>query len=279
MIWNRSVPVNTQLPHVFYKDVAAAVTWLSKTFGFREHFRYGAPDEVGGAQIHLGDAWIMLHQARSGSASPAELGFGTQSATVFVEDVDVHCERTKAAGAKIVEELHETEYGERQYGVEDYEGHKWLFARHARNVDPSEWGAMVVEAITPPEQISLAPMLSVRHGAQAVEFYKAAFGADVLSCFDGDKDDVVAELSIGTYRFWVTSESPQNLNFSPESLGGGTVRMVLVAADPDAVFARAVGAGAKIVWPVEDQHYGWRVGRIVDPFGHHWEIGKPLAKS
>ena len=122
MIWNRSVPVDTQLPHVFYKDVSEAVVWLSKTFGFREHFRYGAPNDVSGSQVHLGKAWIMLHKARPGSASPSELGYGTQSVTVFVEDVDAHYDKAKAAGAKIIEDLHETEYGERQYGVEDFEG-------------------------------------------------------------------------------------------------------------------------------------------------------------
>jgi PhnB protein len=90
---------------------------------------------------------------------------------------------------------------------------------------------------------------------------------------------VVAQLSVGGAEFWVADESPENLNFSPESLGGGTVRLVMVVDDPDAAFARAVKAGAKVVWPVADQPYGWRVGRIVDPFGHHWEIGKPLAES
>ena len=84
---------------------------------------------------------------------------------------------------------------------------------------------------------------------------------------------------MGGAEFWVADESPENLNFSPESLGGGTVRLVMVVDDPDAAFARAVKAGATVVWPVEDQPYGWRVGRIVDPFGHHWEIGKPLAEG
>ena len=86
----------------------------------------------------------------------------------------------------------------------------------------------------------------------------------------------------GESEFWVADESPEHKNFGPESLGaeflgGATVWMVMVVADPDAAFARAVKAGASVVSPVEDKEYGWRVGRIVDPFGHHWEIGKPLA--
>jgi PhnB protein len=83
---------------------------------------------------------------------------------------------------------------------------------------------------------------------------------------------------VGTSAFWVADESPEHKNFSPESLGGGSVRMVMVVDNPDAVFDQAVAAGATVVWPVTDQPYGWRVGRIVDPFGHHWEIGKPLPE-
>jgi len=139
MLTNRSVPANIILPHVVYQNLADAIVWLNTTFGFAEHYRYGEP--VSGAQLHLGDAWVMVRQARPGCASPAQLGYGTQSLTVFVDDVDAHFRRTKSANAKIVEDLHETEYGERQYGVEDIEGHHWLFSQHARDVSPDQWGA------------------------------------------------------------------------------------------------------------------------------------------
>jgi len=121
-------------------------------------------------------------------------------------------------------------------------------------------------------------MLSVRRGAQAIEFYKAAFGAGELFRIDSDDGAVVARLSVGGAEFWVADESPEHSNFSPESLGGGTVRMVMIVDDPDAAFERAVAAGATVVWPVGNQH-GWRLGRIVDPFGHRWEIGKPLPEG
>jgi len=124
---------------------------------------------------------------------------------------------------------------------------------------------------------TLAPMLSVRRGAKAVEFYKAAFAARELFLIESDDGAVVAQLAVGASEFWVSDESPEHLNFSPESLNGATARMVLVVENPDASFQQALAAGAKQVWPVEDQPYGWRVGRVVDPFGHHWEIGKPLA--
>jgi PhnB protein len=124
--------------------------------------------------------------------------------------------------------------------------------------------------------VSIAPMLSVRNGAQAVEFYKSALGAIEVYRIEDPGGSVVSRLSVDGSEFWVADESPEHSNFSPESLGGGTARMVLTVPDPDAMFARAVAAGAREVNAVEDREYGWRLGRVVDPFGHHWEIGRPL---
>jgi uncharacterized glyoxalase superfamily protein PhnB len=146
MINNRSVPPNTVLPHIAYQNVADAIAWLTNTFGFVEHYRHGDPTAVSGAQLHLGDAWIMLQRVRQGRATPAQLGAGTQSLTIFVDNVDAHFQKAKAAGAKTVEDLHETVYGERQYGAQDLDGHFWLFSQHVRDSDPAEWGAAVVQS-------------------------------------------------------------------------------------------------------------------------------------
>ncbi|HEY1423446.1 MAG TPA: VOC family protein [Candidatus Acidoferrum sp.] len=152
MLKNRSVPTDTILPHVMYRDVGAALTWLTQTFGFVEHYRYGQP--INGAQLHLGSAWIMIAQAREGEAgagstwspprrtSPAHCGCATQSLTVFIEDIEKHYENVKTA-ARIVEDLHETAYGELQYAALDLEGHHWLFSRHAKDVSPEDWGATI----------------------------------------------------------------------------------------------------------------------------------------
>ena len=121
-------------------------------------------------------------------------------------------------------------------------------------------------------------MLSVRNGKRAIAFYKAAFGAAELYRVESESGEVVAQLSVEGAEFWLADESPEHFNFSPESLGGGSVRIVLIVEDPDAAFERAVAAGATMVWPV-DNRYSWRIGRIVDPFGHHWEIGKPLSEG
>jgi uncharacterized glyoxalase superfamily protein PhnB len=136
---NRSVPVDTLLPHIGYQNVAEACEWLGRVFGFKVAYRYGEP--VAGAQMYLGQAFIMLRNTRQGCMGPARLGYGTQNLTVFLDNVDAHYANARVAGARIVEELHETEYGERQYGVEDLDGHLWLFSQHARDVSPEEWGA------------------------------------------------------------------------------------------------------------------------------------------
>jgi PhnB protein len=120
---------------------------------------------------------------------------------------------------------------------------------------------------------SITATLSVRNWARAIDFYKAAFGASELYRADGGG---VAQLSVSGADFWVAEESPEHLNFSPESLGGCSVRMLLIVEDPAAMCAQAVAAGATGVAPVADA-YGWLLGRIVDPFGHHWEIGRPLS--
>jgi PhnB protein len=125
--------------------------------------------------------------------------------------------------------------------------------------------------------VTVVPQLAVRRGRAAIAFYEAAFGA-VQEYRVGGTDahePVVAQLSIGGSPFWVADESPEHESHSPEALGGGTVKLLLVVDDPDAAVERAVAAGARLVYAPVDEH-GWRLGRVADPFGHHWEIGRPL---
>ncbi|HEY5417808.1 MAG TPA: VOC family protein [Gemmatimonadaceae bacterium] len=114
--------------------------------------------------------------------------------------------------------------------------------------------------------------LSVRDWSGAMDFYKAAFGAVELYRVEGGG---VGQLAVNGAEFWVAEESPEHLNLSPESLGGCSVRMLLLVEDPHAMQAQAVKAGAAEVLPVSEA-YGWRLGRVRDPFGHHWEIGRPV---
>lgn len=120
---------------------------------------------------------------------------------------------------------------------------------------------------------SIAPWLSVRSSAKAVQFYKSAFAAIETYRLEDPDGNAVVKLSVDGAEFWL-SDSPSDSHI-PEILGGGSVRMILTVPDPDAVFAKALQAGATEIFPVGEE-YGWRLGRLVDPFGLHWEIGKQL---
>jgi PhnB protein len=122
---------------------------------------------------------------------------------------------------------------------------------------------------------SIQPELWVERASAAVAFYQAAFGATVMHQV-GDGDDIVAQLSVDGAAFWVAAASPSMKRLSPRAINGTTSRTLLVVADPQHVIAQAVGVGATEISPVGDEH-GWRLGRIVDPFGHEWEIGRPVG--
>jgi PhnB protein len=125
-------------------------------------------------------------------------------------------------------------------------------------------------------QCTMVPTLSVSNGVNAIAFYKSAFGAIELMGNISPDGKAVAELSINGARFVVADEAPEYDNPSPERLGGTPVRMGLQVADPDGLARQAILAGAKEIYPVADQDYGYRLGRILDPFGHHLEIFKSL---
>ena len=120
------------------------------------------------------------------------------------------------------------------------------------------------------------PQLWIEQAATAVEFYQRAFGANVLHHV-GDGDDIVVQLAVGDAAFWVARSDSALKRFSPDKIGGATGRTLLVIDTPEALITSAVQAGAVEASTVHDEH-GWRLGRIVDPFGHEWEIGHPLGE-
>jgi uncharacterized glyoxalase superfamily protein PhnB len=157
-------------------------------------------------------------------------------------------------------------WGPREMVVTDPDGNRLRFA--------GPIGSAVSDVVSSNDfKTHVTATLSVRDWARAVDFYKEAFGAIELFRVPGGG---VGQLSVSGAQFWVAEESAPNLNFSPESLGGCSVRMLLIVEDPAAVCKQAIAAGATPVSPVVDAH-GWRLGRIVDPFGHHWEVARPLA--
>ncbi len=126
-------------------------------------------------------------------------------------------------------------------------------------------------------QNKITPVLTVRGASNAVDFYKRAFDAEEIYRNSYPDGRIVAEMAVGTARFRVADEAPEASNLSPQALNGTTVRLNLLVADPDGLARRAIEHGALEVAPVADQPYGLRQGRLADPFGHHWLIGRPLA--
>jgi PhnB protein len=123
----------------------------------------------------------------------------------------------------------------------------------------------------------IQPELWVKDGPAAVEFYERAFGAVVEHRVDGPgDDDIVARLSVAGARFWVSSASAEMGRFSPDAIAGATGRTLLVVDDPESLILAAVAAGATQTSPVASEH-GWLLGRLVDPSGHEWEVGRPLG--
>ncbi|HEX3202231.1 MAG TPA: VOC family protein [Actinomycetes bacterium] len=124
---------------------------------------------------------------------------------------------------------------------------------------------------------TITPVLTVRHAVRAVAFYREAFSAQEIYRNTYPDGGIVAEMAVDGARFRVADEAPEASSLSPQALDGTTVRLNLLVADPDGFFERAIAIGAIEVAPVADQSYGLRQGRLADPFGHHWLIGRPLA--
>jgi PhnB protein len=153
-----------------------------------------------------------------------------------------------------------------------------LLARGTRRVGAGGRDARRYCAAVSTAPADIQPELWVDDGPAAVAFYERGLGAEVLHRVCGPAaDDVVAQLSIAGARFWVSSSSVQLRRFSPLRIGGATGRVLLVVEDPGALMERALAAGATQTSPVRDEH-GWRLGRLIDPLGHEWELGHPLGR-
>jgi uncharacterized glyoxalase superfamily protein PhnB len=136
----------TITPYLLYEDVAAALDFLDRAFGFREGLRVtGDEGFVSHAEAWLADGAIYLGDPGDDYKNPKRLGQETVGLYVLVDDVDAHYERAKAAGAEILAEPEDQEYGDRRYTARDPEGHYWFFAQQIRRPAPEEWGATVSE--------------------------------------------------------------------------------------------------------------------------------------
>ncbi|HEY7003510.1 MAG TPA: VOC family protein [Gaiellaceae bacterium] len=135
-------PTPRVTPYLLYEDVAGALAWLSEVFGFEERLRL--TDERGvvtHAEMKIADGLVMMGDPGDAYRSPKRLGARTALVHVYVEDVDAHYERAKAAGAEIIAEPIDQPYGDRRYDAYDLEGQFWSFAQHIRDVPAAEFGA------------------------------------------------------------------------------------------------------------------------------------------
>lgn len=135
-------------PYLLYEDCAAALDWLDKAFGFKERLRFvGQDGSVTHAEMELDGGLIMMGDPGGDFQNPKNGGYTGSQVHVYVDDVEAHYERANAAGAEIVQQPTDQEYGDRRYDAKDLEGHFWSFAQHVRDVAPEDWGAQVtVEA-------------------------------------------------------------------------------------------------------------------------------------
>jgi PhnB protein len=125
---------------------------------------------------------------------------------------------------------------------------------------------------------SISPWLSVANTQVAVDFYKKAFGALETYRLEMPDGSLVSRLSVDGAEFWLSGESANKSDADHQPLGGDSIRMILVVSDPDLIFKSALAAGATLVFPIGEEH-GWRLGRLTDPFGLHWEIGYQIAEG
>jgi PhnB protein len=258
--------------HIPATDVRRAATFYRDVFGWivsdPDSDRPSFDDPSG----QLSGAWISDHL---GVSEPGLLPY------IYVDHVEATVTRILARGGEIVS----GPFPEGRLTVatfRDPAGNTiglWHDTTRTSSALPQDSAATDPDADPrqPSEAVttSVQPELWVERTSAATAFYEAAFGATVIHQV-GDGDDIVAQLSVNEAAFWVAPPSPSMNRLNPRTIDGTTSRTLLVVADPDHVVKQAVGAGATETSPVGDEH-GWRLGRIVDPFGHEWEIGKPLG--
>jgi uncharacterized glyoxalase superfamily protein PhnB len=133
----------TIAPYLLYEDVAGALDFLTRAFGFEETLRYTGPEGyVNHAEMRIADGVILMGDPGGDYRNPAHLGGRTQMVCVNVEDVDAVFEQARAAGAEITEEPADQAYGERRFMARDPEGHAWSISQVIREVQPDDWGAV-----------------------------------------------------------------------------------------------------------------------------------------
>ena len=282
---------NTATPYLSVRNAAAAIEFYKTAFGATEAAgtRFVQPDgRIGHAEINIGGARIMLADEfpEIGFHSPDSLGGSPVLIHLDVEDADAIAQQAIAAGAKVVRPVADQFYGDRSGQVRDPFGYTWIISTHKetlaleemqRRMDELSRQQSAASAPAPVKFIregfhTITPYLIISGAAQWIDFVKQAFGAEehFRAKRPGAEDIIMhAEVKIGDSMVELADANP-DYPAMPSTL-------LLRVDDPDAVYNRALQAGATVMQPIADAPYGSRGGTVLDVAGNRLHISKPTG--
>lgn len=274
------------------RDAARAIEFYQRAFDATEVMRLTEPSgKIGHAELKIGDAHIALadEYPELGNLSPQSPGGSPVTIHVHVEDVDALARQAVAAGATLLRPVADQFYGERIGRLADPFGYVWVFATHTEHVTPAEMqrrygdllqqqggasgpapeGATAAVKSTREGFHTVTPYLMVREAARLLDFVKQAFGATELLRTTGSAGGMHAEVRIGDSMVMIGGAGAPGGEPMPAAI-------YLYLPDVDAVYRRALAAGATSIGEPEDQPYGDRVAGVKDAFGNIWYIATHL---
>jgi PhnB protein len=273
----RRVPegYHTATPCLVLRDPGGAIDFYTRAFGATELMRFADPSgQIVHAEIQVGDSRIAIapEAAEWGNLSPQSLGGSAVPIQLYVEDVDAFAERAVSAGATVLIPVADQFYGDRAGRLADPFGHIWIVGTHQEDVSVDEmrrraeaWMHEPAAAPAAAAAYTVEPYLPVQGANRLIDFLKQAFGAQETSRHTRPDGTVAhAEVQIG--------DSVIGIGDSIE-LQPAPTALHLYVPDADAMYARALRAGATSMQEPADQHYGDREAGVKDPFGNHWYIG------
>jgi PhnB protein len=266
---------HTATPYLIAHNAAAAIEFYKNAFGATELFRMAQPDgRIGHAEIQIGDSHIMLADEfpEMGIHSPQHYGGSAVSILLYVADVDAVFAQAVAAGAKVDRPVADQFYGDRNGGVIDPFGHRWFVATHIKDVDFHQPPAAEPKPDLHEAVRSITPYLQVEGAARLIDFMKQAFGAEErLRVPAPDGKIMHADVKIG--------DSIVELADTVEQYKPTPTALHVYVRDVDAVYQRALEAGAVSIQAPSDQEYGERSASVRDPLGNQWYAAAHLGPS
>jgi len=276
-------------PRLTFRDAAKAIEFYGDAFGAKQTFRFEAGGSIAHAEIMIGDSVIMLSEEwpEGGRFSAETLGNSPISLVVRVPDVDSFAGHAIAAGAKVIRPLQDQFYGHREVTLGDPFGYNWtaVTVKEEMSVEemhrrmkgmttgpeggtlPAQEKGPAVNPI-PPGYRTVTPYLVAEDGPALLEFAKQAFGAQEVFRAVGTAGGLHGEVRIGDSMLMIGGGIPgREFHATPN-----THALHLYVEDSDAVYQKALAAGATTISEPRDQEYGERSGSVKDPAGNHWYI-------